>query len=545
MSEDKFNNLDAPILRLAGIGKTFPGVVALDGVDFDLRPGEVHGLCGENGAGKSTLMKILSGVYPEGTFTGEMFVDGKVQRYKSISDAQQLGIRIIHQELALVPELTVAQNIYLGAEPKGLIPGTLNNAKLEQQAQELLLRYDIELDPNQPVYRLSVGQQQLVEIAKALSSQTRILVLDEPTSALTQTETAKLLEILRNLKSRGVACVYISHKLDEVLEITDRVTILRDGKTIGTRATKDLTEEKIAALMVGRELSSRFPPKFDYRPELALELKNWNAWNDQGPGAICLRNIDLEVRAGEIVGIAGLMGSGRSELALSLFGNFGRHRSGQILVNGQNYQPQDARHAIESGVALVTEDRKRSGLVLMQSIHKNISMANLFRWSRFGVIEQHREIQLVDELFARLGVKAPSTENEVRTLSGGNQQKVVLAKWLATQPRVLILDEPTRGVDIGAKYEIYKLITELASTGLGVVMISSELPEILGTCHSVAVMHGGRLSQKLPIGDANEEVIMQLATGIKQRVPSPDSQSSPTGLTAPAKSTSVHQGVLQ
>ena len=493
------------------ITKEFPGVKALDGVTMDLLAGEFHSLVGENGAGKSTLMKVLSGVYPFGTYGGDIVVEGDVKQFSSIRQAEDAGIAIIFQELSLVKELTVAENIFLGKEPQRF--GVINWGEVYQKSSQLLKDLNLPLNPRTKVGNLGIGQQQLVEIAKALSQKAKILVLDEPTAALTESEVETLFEILKDLKSRGVGMIYISHKLDEVFAMSDRVTVLRDGKTVGTNNAEDLTKDKVIALMVGREVGDIFPEMTHDFGETVLEVKNINASDPDAPDKKLVRDVSFSVRKGEILGISGLMGAGRSELLMSIFGAWRGDYSGEVFVEGKKVSIDSPRDAIRHGIGFVTEDRKRFGLILDQTIRDNSTLAGLKQIS--GEFLTHRSLETVAtrKVMVSLRVKANSPMTIAGTLSGGNQQKVVLGKWLLTNPKILFLDEPTRGIDVGAKQEIYGEINKLAKEGLAIVMVSSELPEVLGLSDRILVLHEGRLTGKFTREEATPEKVMVAATG--------------------------------
>jgi D-xylose transport system ATP-binding protein len=499
---------------MEGITMEFPGVKALDRVTFQVVKGEIHAICGENGAGKSTLMKILSGFYPFGTYDGTIRIHGQECSFHSIKDAERSGIAIIYQELALVKELSVAENIFLGNEKA--TAGIVNWNATYAEARKWLERVGLKnIDPRTAIGQLGIGKQQLVEIAKALSKQADILILDEPTAALTETEVEVLLGILQQLKREGVTCIYISHKLNEVFQIADTITILRDGQTIATHPAADLNEDKVIALMVGRELTNRFPPLDHEIGDVVLKVENYSVPDPDQPDAHLINQVEFEVCAGEILGIAGLMGSGRTELVMSLYGEYLVKGHGKVTINGQQVQIRSANDAIRAGIALVTEDRKRYGLVLNMDIKSNISLSSLHQVSSRGVIQDNAEIRHSLDYISQLRIKTPSVETVVGTLSGGNQQKVVLAKSLMTRPKVLILDEPTRGIDVGAKYEIYQIINELAKQGVAIILISSELPEVIGMSDRILVMHEGRITGQFMRGEATQEKIMQKATGGK------------------------------
>jgi len=495
---------------MKNIVKEFPGVKALDGVTLDLFAGEFHALVGENGAGKSTLMKILSGVYPAGTYGGEIVVEGAVKQFKTVRDAENAGIAIIFQELSLVKELTVAENIFLGREPS--FYGVINWTELYRKAAKLLQDLNLPINPKTPIGNLGIGSQQLVEIAKALSQNAKILVLDEPTAALTESEVETLFDILRKLKARGVGMIYISHKLGEVFTMSERITVLRDGKTVGTSEARDLTVEKVIAQMVGREVGDIFPTSRHEFGETALEIKNLTAYEAE-TNNLLVDNISFSVRHGEVLGISGLMGAGRSELLMSIFGAHLGKNTGEIYVEGKRVSINSPAEAIENGIGFVTEDRKRYGLILDQTILDNMTLAGLKKISGAFLTHRTRESVAAKKSMTDLRVKANSPLTVTGTLSGGNQQKVVLGKWLLTNPKVLFLDEPTRGIDVGAKQEIYANINELAKQGLAIVMVSSELPEIIGLSDRILVLHEGKLTGEFTRTEATPERVMAAATG--------------------------------
>lgn len=499
-----------PILEMRAITKEFPGVKALDGVTFDLFASEFHSLVGENGAGKSTLMKVLSGVYPFGSYGGDIVIDGKVQNFKTVRDAENAGVAIIFQELSLVKELTVGENIFLGREPSKF--GVINWNELYSKASQLLKDLNLPINPKTPVGNLGIGQQQLVEIAKALSQKANILVLDEPTAALTESEVETLFGILRSLQERGVGMIYISHKLDEVFEMSDRITVLRDGKTVGTHNAKDLTKDKVISLMVGRDVGNIYPHSKHEFGEVVLEVKNLTAQDTEHSNQNVVQNVNFKVRKGEVLGISGLMGAGRSELLMSIFGAHGGRVSGEILVEGKKVSINTPAEAIKNGIGFVTEDRKRLGLILDQTILNNMTLAGLKELSGKFVTNVNKERKAGEKAKVDLRVKANSVDTIIGTLSGGNQQKVVLAKWLLTNPKVLFLDEPTRGIDVGAKQEIYAQINELAQKGLAIVLVSSELPEVLGMADRVIVLHEGHVTGEFTRAEATPEKVMAAAT---------------------------------
>ena len=509
-SKTKFSRMSL-LLEMKQITKEFPGVKALDGVTFDLSAGEFHALVGENGAGKSTLMKVLSGVYPFGSYGGEIFVEGELKQFQNIRQAEEAGIAIIFQELSLVKELTVGENIFLGKEPSRF--GVINWSELYQKATKLLQDLHLPIDPRTPVGNLGIGQQQLVEIAKALSQNAKILVLDEPTAALTESEVKTLFAILEKLRARGVGMIYISHKLDEVFHISDRITVLRDGKTVGTHDRNDLTKDKVIALMVGREVGEIFPEALHKLGETVLEVKNLNAFDADNPHKKLVDNVSFSVRKGEVLGIAGLMGAGRSELLMTIFGAWQGKHSCEIFVEKKKVKINSPLDAIKNGIGFVTEDRKRFGLILEQTILDNSTLAGLKQISGAFLTHLSREMVATKKMMTSLRVKANSPITVANTLSGGNQQKIVLGKWLLTNPKILFLDEPTRGIDVGAKQEIYAEINRLASTGLAIVMVSSELPEVLGLSDRVLVLHEGKLTGEFSRAEATPEKVMVAATG--------------------------------
>jgi len=496
---------------MRNIVKEFPGVRALDGVSFTLEAGEFHSLVGENGAGKSTLMKVLSGVYPFGTYEGDILVDDQVRRFSGIRDGENAGISIIFQELSLVKELTVGENIFLGAAPSKL--GVVNWSELYHRAGKLLRDLHLAIDPRTPVGDLGIGQQQLVEIAKALSKNARILVLDEPTAALTESEVETLFTILRELRTRGVGMIYISHKLDEVFEMSDRITVLRDGQTISTNPASELTKAQVIAAMVGREVGDIFPKTEHKFGDIALSVEHLTAYSTDAADKKLVDDVSFEVRKGEVLGIAGLMGSGRTEMLMTIFGAWRGRSSRSVKVEGRDVVITSPRDAIRRGIGFVTEDRKRFGLILDQTILENMTLAGLRSNSGRYITDSTREAVAVRAPMESLRVKAPSPLTVTNTLSGGNQQKVVLGKWLLTNPKILFLDEPTRGIDVGAKQEIYAEINKLARAGLAIVLVSSELPEVLGLSDRVIVLHEGKLTGEFTRSEATPEKVMAAATG--------------------------------
>jgi D-xylose transport system ATP-binding protein len=494
---------------MSHITKVFPGVRALDGVSLDLHAGELHALVGENGAGKSTLMKILGGVYLE--YGGEIRIDGKAQRFRSVRDSEEAGIAVVFQELSLVRELTVGENIFLGREPNRL--GVVEWEKLFSQAASLLRELNLAIDPRVPVGSLGTGRQQLVEIAKALSQNARILVLDEPTAALTGAEAESLFAILQSLRKRGIGIVYISHRLAEIFRLSDRITVLRDGKTVGTGPSAEWDERRLIAQMVGREVSQLFPEPTRAPGPVVFEARHMSAQDPARPGRLVVDDVSFSLRKGEVLGIAGLMGAGRTELLTALFGASPSRTQGEILVDGKPAGIRRPSDAIAHGIGFVTEDRKGSGLMLGDTVLRNMTLVALKQVSGSFVTNESSEIASSEHLFESLRIKAPSLFTIVRTLSGGNQQKVVLAKWLMNDARVLFLDEPTRGIDVGAKAEIYQLIARLAQSGVAVVLVSSELPEILGLCDRILVLRQGRVSGEFSRAEATPEALMACAIG--------------------------------
>lgn len=499
------------LLEMRGITKSFPGVRAVDGVTFDLFPGEIHALVGENGAGKSTLMKVLGGVYPYGSYEGEILIDGEARSFHRVRDAEEAGIAIIFQELSIIKDLNIGENIFLGREPRRF--GIINWEELYSRAHKLLDDLHLPLDPRTPIGELGIGQQQLVEIAKALSQQARILVLDEPTAALTDAEAETLFQILDKLRKRGVGMIYISHKLDEVFRISDRITVLRDGRAVGTEPANAIDEAQVIAQMVGREVGDIFPKADHQRGEIIFEARNITVEDPNVRGKLLVRGVSFAVRQGEVLGIAGLMGAGRTDLLMAIFGAHAGSSTGEILIEGKRAIISRPSDAIKLGLGFVTEDRKRFGLVVDQTILKNMTLAALTDLSGRFVTNEHAETAASQRAMKEFSVKAGSVFNIVGTLSGGNQQKVVLAKWLLTKPRVLFLDEPTRGIDVGAKQEIYAHINSLARAGLAIVLVSSELPEVLGLSDRVLVLHEGRVTGEFERADATAERVMACATG--------------------------------
>lgn len=500
--------ISMPLLEMQDIVKEFPGVRALDGVSLSLEAGEFHALVGENGAGKSTLMKVLSGVYPAGTFRGKILINGEQKQFRGVRDSEEAGIAIIFQELSLVKNLTVAENIFLGREPAEY--GIVDWPRLYKKASELLGELGLSINPATPAGELGIGQQQLVEIAKALSKNAKILVLDEPTAALTDSEVETLFRILADLQKRGVGMIYISHKLDEVFRMSDRITVLRDGRTIMTRRTTEMTRQAVIEAMVGREVGDIFPDRVRQPGDVVFEVRSLSA---ETGGRRMLDNISFSVRRGEVLGIAGLMGAGRTELLMAIFAALPGNASREIYIDGKRVEINSPQEAINAGIGFVTEDRKRYGLILDQSILDNMTLAGLSQISGRFVTHRAREAAAVRVPIEKLRIKAASPIVAAGNLSGGNQQKVVLGKWLLTRPKVLFLDEPTRGIDVGAKQELYAEIDRLAGEGLAIVLVSSELPEVLGLSDRVIVLHEGRITAEFARSEATPERVMSAATG--------------------------------
>ena len=505
------------ILEMRGITKTFPGVKALSNVTIGVERGEVHAICGENGAGKSTLMKVLSGVYPHGTYDGDIVFENETVAFKDLTDSEAKGIVIIHQELALSPYLSIAENIFLNNELKGR-GGLIDWNKTNFEASKLLARVGLRENPTTKILDIGVGKQQLVEIAKALSKEVKLLILDEPTAALNDEDSDHLLDLILHLKGQGITSIIISHKLNEIKKVADSVTVIRDGKTIETIAKQDVTEDRIIKDMVGRDLEHRYP---DHTPNIGDELlrvEDWTAHHPQDTSRVMVDNVNLHVRAGEIVGIAGLMGAGRTEFAMSLFGqSYGSKITGKVFLRGKEIKTRTVAEAIDHGIAYATEDRKTYGLNLIEDIKRNISMASLKKLEKYGLVHDNEEYAVANEYRKSMNIKAPNVLVKTGKLSGGNQQKVVLSKWIYSDPDVLILDEPTRGIDVGAKYEIYTIINRLAAAGKGIIVISSELPELLGICDRVYALSEGRITGELPVEEATPEAMLKLMTMEKPR----------------------------
>jgi D-xylose transport system ATP-binding protein len=505
---------DDVILEFQSVTKKFPGITALNDVCFQIKRGEIHGICGENGAGKSTLMKILSGVYPWGTYEGKVLYEGNELKLEtsSIHQATEEGIAIVYQELTLVPSMTVGENIFLGREP--VESSRINWDRLYSETGRLLNKYHLDVKPQAVVKQLGVGKMQMTEIAKALSENAKVLILDEPTSALAEAEIEKLMEILRGLKEQGVSIIYISHRLEEFFHIADSLTVLRDGKMIVSQPMKNYNMESVVRYMVGREMKERFP-KGNRKPgDIIFEVNDLHAVDPNDKNNEIVKGVSFNVRKGEILGIAGLMGSGRTELVMTIFGEYGKVTKGEIKLNGKDIKTKDSHDAMLKGISLVPEDRKRFGLVLKQSILKNISLANLDQFAAFFRINGFQELKESLHYAHSLAIKTTNLEANVESLSGGNQQKVVISKWLMSHPKVLIMDDPTRGIDVGTKYEIYKIMNDLSESGMAIIMISSDLEEVLGMSDRVMVMHDDHSVCTLDISEATDERIMALATGV-------------------------------
>ena len=499
-----------PILEMRGISKAFHGVKALRDVNLTVQAGQIHAIVGENGAGKSTLMKVLSGVYPHGDYQGEIKFLGQECRFKGISDSEKIGIIIIHQELALVPLLSIAENIFLGNEQArfGVIDWSSSFAK----TRALLQKVGLNESPGTLITNLGVGKQQLIEIAKALSKEVKLLILDEPTASLNETDSDALLELLLELKQHGIACILISHKLNEIAKVADTITVLRDGVTVASLdcRAEAISEDRVIKHMVGREMADRYPKRTPQVGEKVFEVRNWQVHHEVHPDRQVIKGVNLHVSRGEIVGIAGLMGAGRTELAMSIFGrSYGQGINGEVFLHGQKIDTGTVQKSIDAGLAYVTEDRKGYGLVLEETIAWNTTLANLAAVSSHSVIDEGREFGVAEEYRRKLNIRSPDVFARTVNLSGGNQQKVVLSKWLFSNPEVLILDEPTRGIDVGAKYEIYTIIAQLAAEGKCVLMISSEMPELLGMCDRICVLSEGRFVAEFSAAEASQEKIMR------------------------------------
>ncbi|WP_377645264.1 multiple monosaccharide ABC transporter ATP-binding protein [Oryzobacter terrae] len=501
------------ILSMRDITKEFPGVRALSDVRFDVKRGEIHSICGENGAGKSTLMKVLSGVHPHGTYSGEIHFEGDEVQFANIRDSEKAGIVIIHQELALIPQLSITENLFLGNEESSR--GVIDWLVARKRAVELLDRVGLHEDPDTMIGEIGIGKQQLVEIAKALAKDVKLLILDEPTAALNEGDSQNLLRLLGGLRDRGITCIMISHKLNEIEQISDSITIIRDGRTIETLdvAGDGVDEDRIIRGMVGRDLDHRYPPHESSPGEVLLEIRDWTVAHPSDPHRLVVDRANITVRRGEIVGLAGLMGAGRTELARSVFGeSWGNKLGGRLFKDGVEVRARSVRAAIDAGLAYVTEDRKALGLNLLDTIKVSITAAGLRKIRKGMAVDDNAEVVAAEKYRKSLNIKAPSVEEGVSRLSGGNQQKVVLGKWMFTEPDVLILDEPTRGIDVGAKYEIYEIINQLADSGRGVLVISSELPELLGICDRIYTLSAGVITADVPRERADQETLMRHMT---------------------------------
>ncbi|MCO5163266.1 MAG: ATP-binding cassette domain-containing protein [Mesorhizobium sp.] len=501
--------MDDIILEMRNITKTFPGVKALENVSLQVRRRDIHAICGENGAGKSTLMKVLSGVYPFGSYSGDIQFEGKECRFTGIHDSEKLGIVIIHQELALVPMLSIAENMFLGNEQA--TAGVIDWNKVRRRAGELLRKVGLREDPDTLITNIGTGKQQLVEIAKALAKDVKLLILDEPTASLSEKDSQALLDLLLEFKAQGMTSIMISHKLNEIKRIADRITVIRDGQTIETMDKADVTEDRIVTSMVGRTLENRYPPRDPKIGETIFEVRNWSVHHPLHPERQVIKNVDLHVKQGEVVGIAGLMGAGRTEFAMSVFGRaWGVNITGEVFLHGKKADTSTVNKAVAAGLAYATEDRKIYGLNLIDHIKHNVTIANLPAVSsKAGVIDDMGELKVANEYRRKTNIRSSSVYQIAGNLSGGNQQKVVLSKWLFANPDVLILDEPTRGIDVGAKYEIYTIIGKLAAEGKGVLVISSEMPELLGICDRIYVLNEGRVVGEMQAAEASQEKIMR------------------------------------
>ncbi len=513
LGEASMTTAASPILEMRSITKEFPGVKALSDVNFSVKAGEIHAICGENGAGKSTLMKVLSGVWPYGSYDGEIHYNGQLCKFKDIKQSEAAGIVIIHQELALLPELSITENIFLGNEPSKL--GVISWAEAKKRTFGLLERVGLRDDPDTPIKSIGVGKQQLVEIAKALNKEVKLLILDEPTAALNENDSQHLLQLIAGLRDKGISCIIISHKLNEIEQIADSITIIRDGRTVETLDVKagNVDEDRIIKGMVGRSLESRFPDHTPTIGEVFFEVRDWTVQHPQAHERLVCKGSSFNVRRGEIVGFAGLMGAGRTELVMSLFGrSYGQYVSGKVYKDGKEIHLRTVAEAIRNGLAYVSEDRKVLGLNLLDDIKRSTVSANLRKISRGPVVSNVEEYRVAEDYRKMLRTKAPTVNEGVGKLSGGNQQKVVLAKWLFTDPDLLILDEPTRGIDVGAKFEIYNIINKLADEGKGVILISSELPELLGMSDRIYTIFEGTITAELPAADADPESLMKNMT---------------------------------
>jgi len=508
-----------PVLEARGLVKRFGTVLALRGVDFDLRPAEVHALCGENGAGKSTLIKTLSGIWPHGSYEGEILMGGQVQRFRTIADSERAGLSVIHQELALVPEMTVAENVFLGHEPTRL--GMVDHDRMLAETDQLLSRWGINVSANASIADLGIGQRQLVEIAKALRKDSKVLILDEPSAALTDKEVEVLLTIVRELRSRGVSSVYISHRLEEVFALSDRITVLRDGQTVITLDTAQTDRAQVIAHMVGRPIDNLFPRRRSHPGKCLLSVKGLSVAEPGGEKKARLSDISFDLHQGEVLGIGGLMGAGRSELLMHLFGIYGERLSGTAELE-KAAVPGTPAACIEQGLVLVTEDRKRFGLVLNQTVGFNLSLSAIDEFSPRGFVDRDQEIKRNSEYVDSMRIKAQNQETIAGTLSGGNQQKIVIGKALMTKPKVVLLDEPTRGIDVGAKFEIYELINDLTDQGVAVLLVSSELPELIGMSDRILMLSNGRIGGSFSGSQITQEALLAAAMHPGQSEPQPE-----------------------
>jgi putative multiple sugar transport system ATP-binding protein len=497
------------ILEMKNITKTFSSIKALDNVNLKVRSGEIHALVGENGAGKSTLMNVLSGIYPYGTYSGDIIFNSALCQFKEIKESEKLGIVIIHQELALIPYLSISENVFLGNEQAKT--GVIDWNETTTKTKELLKLVGLNESPNALITNIGVGKQQLVEIARALAKDVKLLILDEPTAALNDEESNKLLELLMSLKKKGITSILISHKLNEISRVADRITVIRDGQSIETleKGIDEITEDRIIKGMVGRDMLHRFPHREPKIGEIVMEVNDWNVDHPQHDRKV-INNVNIKLRSGEIIGLAGLMGAGRTELAMSIFGkSYGKKITGTVKLKGKPVDLSNVSKAIDSGIAYVTEDRKNYGLVLIDNIKNNITMANLKKISKNSVIGEHSENIVAEDFRKKFNIKSSSVLQKTGNLSGGNQQKVILSKWIFTDPEILILDEPTRGIDVGAKYEIYTIINQLADAGKSIIVISSEMPELLGLCDRIYVVNEGEIAGELSRSEATQESIMR------------------------------------
>ncbi|MDF2843957.1 MAG: transporter ATPase subunit [Herbinix sp.] len=507
-------------LEMKNITKTFPGVKALDNVNLKVKPRQIHALVGENGAGKSTLMNVLSGVYPHGTYEGDIVIDGQVCSFKNIKDSEAKGVAIIHQELALIPQLSIAENVFLCNEQTDF-GSVINWDKTRTRTLEMMKKVGLHEHIDTRIQDIGMGKQQLVEIIKALAKDVKILILDEPTAALNDDDSKHLLDLLLELREVGITSIIISHKLNEVTRVADEITVIRDGKTIETivKGVDEITEGRIIKGMVGRDLVDRFPKRNHAIGEICFEVKNWSAYDSKDESKLVLKDISINTRKGEVVGLAGLMGAGRTEFAMSIFGrSFGKKIEGKIFKDGKEIHIRNVSDAIKHGIAYTTEDRKSAGLVLIDSIKRNISLTAFKKISKGIVIDENEEIKVAEDFRSKLRIKSSSILQKTGNLSGGNQQKVVFSKWIFSDPDVLILDEPTRGIDVGAKYEIYSVINELTANGKTIILISSELPEILGMSDRVYVMNEGRIVGELNAEEASQVNIMNCIMQSHQEV---------------------------